>query len=82
MSDIASRVRRIMTEHLGVPIPELIGSADLIDDLGADSLDTVELTMAFEEEFGIEISDAAMEEVKTVDDCIALIESKMAMRAG
>ncbi|MFN5996082.1 MAG: acyl carrier protein, partial [Paracoccaceae bacterium] len=55
MSDIADRVKKIVVEHLGVEGDKVTESASFIDDLGADSLDTVELVMAFEEEFGIEI---------------------------
>lgn len=73
MSDTASRVKRIISEHLGHEPGELNDASTLFDDLGADSLDTVELTMAFEEEFGIEIPDEDMEAVKTVGDCIALV---------
>ena len=58
MSDIAERVKKIVVEHLGVEADKVTESASFIDDLGADSLDTVELVMAFEEEFGIEIPDA------------------------
>ena len=55
MSDVADRVRKIVVEHLGVEEDKVVENASFIDDLGADSLDTVELVMAFEEEFGIEI---------------------------
>ena len=58
MSDIADRVKKIVVEHLGVDEDKVVEGASFIDDLGADSLDTVELVMAFEEEFGIEIPDA------------------------
>ena len=56
MSDIADRVKNIVVEHLGVDADKVVESASFIDDLGADSLDTVELVMAFEEEFGVEIT--------------------------
>ena len=59
MSDIADRVKNIVVEHLGVDADKVVEGASFIDDLGADSLDTVELVMAFEEEFGVEIPDAA-----------------------
>ena len=61
MSDIADRVKKIVVEHLGVEADKVTENASFIDDLGADSLDTVELVMAFEEEFGIEIPDDAAE---------------------
>ena len=76
MSDIAGRVTKIVVEHLGVEESKVIDSASFIDDLGADSLDTVELVMAFEEEFGSEISDSEAEKILTVGDAIKFIESK------
>ena len=76
MSDIAERVRKIVVEHLGVDEAKVTDSASFIDDLGADSLDTVELVMAFEEEFGCEIPDDAAEKILTVKDAINYIESK------
>ena len=76
MSDIASRVSKIVVEHLGVEESKVVDSASFIDDLGADSLDTVELVMAFEEEFGSEISDSEAEKILTVGDAIKFIESK------
>ena len=76
MSDIAGRVTKIVVEHLGVEEAKVIDSASFIDDLGADSLDTVELVMAFEEEFGSEISDSEAEKILTVGDAIKFIESK------
>ena len=75
MSDIADRVKKIVVEHLGVEPEKVIDSANFIDDLGADSLDTVELVMAFEEEFGVEIPDDAAEKISTVKDAIAYIDS-------
>mgnify|MGYP001327583642 CR=1 FL=1 len=78
MSDIAGRVTKIVVEHLGVEESKVIESASFIDDLGADSLDTVELVMAFEEEFGSEISDNEAEKILTVGDAIKFIESKAA----
>lgn len=74
MSDIAERVINIVVEHLGVEKEKVIDSASFIDDLGADSLDTVELVMAFEEEFGCEIPDDAAEKIVTVKDVVAFIE--------
>ncbi len=70
MSDIAERVKKIVIEHLGVDEAKVVDDAKFVDDLGADSLDTVELVMAFEEEFGIEIPDDAAEKINTVKDAI------------
>ena len=75
MSDIAIRVTKIVVEHLGVDEKEVIESASFIDDLGADSLDTVELVMAFEEEFECEIPDDAAEKIQTVKDAIDFISA-------
>ena len=66
MSDVAERVKKIVVEHLGVEAEKVTDNASFIDDLGADSLDTVELVMAFEEEFGCEIPDDAAEHILTV----------------
>jgi acyl carrier protein len=74
MSDVAERVKKIVVEHLGVDAEKVTPEASFIDDLGADSLDTVELVMAFEEEFGIEIPDDAAETIQTVGDAIKFIE--------
>ena len=76
MSDIAERVKKIVVEHLGVDEATVTANASFVDDLGADSLDTVELVMAFEEEFGCEIPDDAAEKILTVKDAIAFIQSK------
>ncbi len=75
MSDIADKVKKIVVEHLGVEDDKVTDDASFIDDLGADSLDTVELVMAFEEEFGIEIPDDAAEKIQTVKDAIDYISS-------
>jgi acyl carrier protein len=75
MSDIADRVKKIVIEHLGVDADKVTESASFIDDLGADSLDTVELVMAFEEEFGVEIPDDAADTILTVGDAIKYISS-------
>ena len=72
MSDIAERVKKIVVEHLGVDAEKVTENASFIDDLGADSLDTVELVMAFEEEFGVEIPDDAAETILTVGDAVEL----------
>ena len=73
MSDISERVKKIVVEHLGVEADKVTDNASFIDDLGADSLDTVELVMAFEEEFEIEIPDDAAEKISTVKDAIDYI---------
>ncbi|MCK9992261.1 MAG: acyl carrier protein [Alphaproteobacteria bacterium] len=75
MSDIASTVKKIVIEHLGVEADKVVEAASFIDDLGADSLDTVELVMAFEEEFGVEIPDDAAEKIQTVQDAINFLKS-------
>jgi len=72
-NDIAERVKKIVVEHLGVDEAKVTDTASFIDDLGADSLDTVELVMAFEEEFGCEIPDDAAEKIVTVKDAISFI---------
>ncbi len=74
MSDTAERVKKIVVEHLNVDADKVTESASSIEDLGADSLDTVELVMAFEEEFGIEIPDDAAESIVTVGDAVKYIE--------
>ena len=76
MSDISERVIAIVMEHLGVEKDKITENSSFIDDLGADSLDTVELVMAFEEEFSIEIPDDAAEKITTVKDAIGFIESQ------
>jgi acyl carrier protein len=78
MSDVAERVKKIVIEHLGVEESKVTTNASFIDDLGADSLDTVELVMAFEEEFGCEIPDDAAEKILTINDAIQFIESHSA----
>jgi len=78
MSDIAERVKKIVVEHLGVDEAKVGESASFIDDLGADSLDTVELVMAFEEEFNVEIPDDAAEKIQTVGDAISFIKENAA----
>ena len=77
MSDIAERVKKIVVEHLGVEAAQVKEDAKFIDDLGADSLDTVELVMAFEEEFDIEIPDDAAEHIQTVGDAVKFIEERL-----
>ena len=70
MSDTADRVKKIVVEHLGVEADKVTEEASFIDDLGADSLDIVELVMAFEEEFGVEIPDEDAEKMITVGDAL------------
>jgi acyl carrier protein len=74
MSETADRVKKIVVEHLGVEADKVTEDASFIDDLGADSLDIVELVMAFEEEFGVEIPDDAAEKIGTVKDAITYID--------
>ena len=74
--DVGAAVRKIVVDHLGVDEQKVTDEASIIDDLGADSLDTVELVMAFEEEFGSEISDSEAEKILTVGDAIKFIENK------
>ena len=78
MSETAERVKKIVVEHLGVESEKVTEEASFIDDLGADSLDIVELVMAFEEEFGVEIPDDAAEKITTVKDEIDYIEANKA----
>jgi len=78
MSDTAERVKKIVVEHLNVDPDKVAESASFIEDLGADSLDTVELVMAFEEEFGIEIPDDAAESIVTVGDAVKYIDKTQA----
>jgi acyl carrier protein len=78
MSDIAERVKKIVVDHLGVDAAKVADNSSFIDDLGADSLDTVELVMAFEEEFGVEIPDDAAEKIVTVQDAVTFISQKKA----
>ena len=78
MSDVADRVKKIVIEHLNVEADKVSENARFIDDLGADSLDTVELVMAFEEEFNVEIPDDAAESIVTVGDAVKFITAKAA----
>src|ERR1700739_2104616 len=85
MSEIADKVKKIVVEHLGVDESKVTPEASFIDDLGADSLDTVELVMAFEEAFSVEIPEDAAEKISTVKDAIEYIEKQKApcpARAG
>ena len=76
MSEVETQVKQIVVDHLGIDESKVTPESKFIDDLGADSLDTVELVMAFEEEFGSEISDSEAEKILTVGDAIKFIESK------
>ena len=78
MSDVAEKVKKIVIEHLGVDAAKVTDNASFIDDLGADSLDTVELVMAFEEEFGCEIPDEEAEKIATVQDAVDYIDAHLA----
>ena len=73
--DVSSKVKKIVADHLGIDEAKVTDEASFIDDLGADSLDTVELVMAFEEEFECEIPDDAAEKIQTVKDAIDFISS-------
>ncbi|NDH08351.1 MAG: acyl carrier protein [Gammaproteobacteria bacterium] len=77
MSNIAERVRKIVVEQLGVKEEELRNDASFVDDLGADSLDTVELVMALEEEFETEIPDEKSEKITTIQEAIDFIEANI-----
>ena len=72
--DISGKIKKMVADHLGIEESKVVDEANFIDDLGADSLDTVELVMAFEEEFGSEISDSEAEKIITVGDAIKFIE--------
>ena len=72
-NDISSKVKKIVADHLGIEETKVTDESSFIDDLGADSLDTVELVMAFEEKFGCEIPDDAAEKITTVQDAINYI---------
>ena len=75
MSDTATRVKELVVENLGVEAEKVTDAASFVDDLGADSLDTVELVMALEEEFGIEIPDGDAEKINTVGDAIVHVNA-------
>ena len=74
--EISNKVKKIVADHLGIDEVKVQDESSFIDDLGADSLDTVELVMAFEEEFGAEISDSQAEKILSVGDAIKFIEGK------
>ena len=81
MSETADRVKKIVVEHLGVEADKVTEDASFIDDLGADSLDIVELVMEFEKEFNIDIPDEDAEKLRTVGDAIGYLNSKMGTNA-
>jgi acyl carrier protein len=78
MSDVFAAVKKIVVDHLGVDEAKVTEAASFIDDLGADSLDTVELVMAFEEAFNVEIPDDAAEKIQTVGDAVKFIKENAA----
>ena len=75
MSDTFDRIKSIVVDHLGVDDDKVTETANFVEDLGADSLDTVELVLAFEEEFGIEIPDTAAEQIQTIKDAVDFVSS-------
>jgi len=75
MADFEARVKKIIVEQLGVDPAEVVANASFVNDLGADSLDTVELVMAFEEEFGVEIPDEEAEKIQTVGSAIEYVKA-------
>ena len=75
MSEIQDQVKKIVVDHLGIDESKVVPEAKFIDDLGADSLDTVELVMAFEEEFGCEIPDDAAEKIVTLKDAVTYLSA-------
>ena len=77
MSDVGERVKKIVVEHLGVEESKVTENASFIDDLGADSLDTVELVMEFEKEFNIDIPDEDAEKLRTVGDAMNYLKTKV-----
>jgi acyl carrier protein len=81
MENIEQRVRKIVAEQLGVNEADIKNESSFVDDLGADSLDTVELIMSLEEEFGIEIPDEAAEKILTVGDAVSFIEAHLGDKA-
>ena len=76
-ANVAEKIKQIVSEQLGVDEGEVTPTASFVDDLGADSLDTVELVMAFEEAFEIEIPDEEAEKIRTVQDAVTYVEKKL-----
>jgi len=81
MAEVAQKVKSIIAEQLGAKVEEVTDSASFVDDLGADSLDTVELVMALEEEFGIEIPDEDAEKITSVGEAVRYVEEKASKSA-
>ncbi len=77
MSDLEAKVKQVVVDKLGVNADQVVPEASFVEDLGADSLDTVELVMAFEDEFNIEIPDEDAEKMKSVGDAIKYLEGKV-----
>ena len=75
--EVSNKVKKIITDHLGIDTSKLTEDASFVNDLGADSLDTLELVMAFEEEFNFEISDSVAEKITTVGDAIKFIKAEV-----
>jgi len=75
MSETTDKIKKIVAEHLGVDVAKVTNESSFVDDLGADSLDQVELVMAFEEEFGVEIPDDAAEKIVTVQNAVDFVEA-------
>ena len=78
MENISDKIKKVIADHLGCDVTKIADDASFVEDLGADSLDTIELVMALEEEFGFEITDSDAEKITTVGDAIKFIESKSA----
>lgn len=76
-NDVADRIRKVIAEHLDIDVEKVIDTADLRSDLGADSLDVVELIMAAEEEFGVEIPDDDMDEAWSVADMVKIVKGRV-----
>lgn len=77
MSDLEGRVKKVIVDKLGANAEQVVPEANFVDDLGADSLDTVELVMAFEDEFNVEIPDEDAEKMRTVGDALKYLEGKV-----
>jgi acyl carrier protein len=80
MKEVVNRVKKIVVEHLGVEGDKVVDSANFMADLGADSLDAIELTMAFEDEFGVEIPDEQAETLLNVGDAVKFLEKALAQK--
>ena len=76
MENISDKIKKVIADHLGSDVTKIADDASFVEDLGADSLDTIELVMALEEEFGFEINDSDAEKITTVGDAIKFIESQ------